>query len=52
MPPRARMNASGDPVELEQRDPRLEPLADVRDRLGDHVAGARDPVDLAQRPSG
>ena len=46
MPPRARMKSSAIRSSSSSRDPRLEPLADVRDRLGDDVAGARDPVDL------
>jgi hypothetical protein len=36
----------GDPVELTGRDPGLELLADVRDRLGDDAAGGRHLRDL------
>ena len=43
---RARDERAGDVVELAGRDPRLEVLADVRDRRGDEVAGAGDPLDL------
>ena len=37
---------AGDVVELAGRDPRLDVLADVRDRRGDEVAGAGDALDL------
>ncbi len=36
----------GDPVELESRHARLEPLADMGDRLGDEITRARDSLDL------
>src|SRR5207244_1707601 len=37
-----------DLVELEHRDPRLEPLADERDRLGDERSGLRHLLDLVR----
>ena len=36
----------GDPVELDGRETRLDPLTDVRDRLRDERARLRDPLDL------